>query len=218
MLRPGPRDCLLQPVRRTAHRLRGQPRCRARAFWIFSFPRPTAPAGRQSTRGPGGYAAARIERQIRCRDGTPPVVAECPLLARLRWLSGPTDRRPRYYRAQSGSGSGTERRAIGRHRADVRGTGSREPQCPAAPPGLPRDALTEAGRPAGYAPADWTIQQAQDDLHRLYEDVREYAAPIKLVLRECDLAEIWRRAWTHLEPSRARQAGEAPRDTAAWAT
>ncbi len=46
------------------------------------------------------------------------------------------------------------------------------------------------------------IQQAQDDLHRLYEDVREYTAPIKLVLRDCDLAEIWRRAWTHLEPLR----------------
>ncbi len=46
------------------------------------------------------------------------------------------------------------------------------------------------------------VQQAQDDLHRLYEDVREYAAPIKLVLRDCDLAEIWRRAWTHLEPLR----------------
>jgi PAS domain S-box-containing protein len=46
------------------------------------------------------------------------------------------------------------------------------------------------------------VQQAQDDLHRLYEDVREYTAPIKLVLRDCDLAEIWRRAWTHLEPLR----------------
>ncbi len=46
------------------------------------------------------------------------------------------------------------------------------------------------------------IQQAQDDLHRLYEDVREYAAPINLLLRDCNLAEIWRRAWTHLEPQR----------------
>ncbi len=46
------------------------------------------------------------------------------------------------------------------------------------------------------------IQQAQDDLHRLYEDVREFAAPIKLVLQECRLDEIWRRAWTQLEASR----------------
>jgi PAS domain S-box-containing protein len=46
------------------------------------------------------------------------------------------------------------------------------------------------------------IQQAQDDLHRLYEDVREYAAPIKLVPRDCRLDEIWRRAWSHLESQR----------------
>jgi PAS domain S-box-containing protein len=46
------------------------------------------------------------------------------------------------------------------------------------------------------------IQQAQDDLHRLYEDVREYAAPIKLAIRDCNLAEIWRQAWSHLEPAR----------------
>lgn len=43
------------------------------------------------------------------------------------------------------------------------------------------------------------IQQAQDDLHRLYEDVREYASPVRLSLVECNLAEIWRRAWSHLE-------------------
>jgi PAS domain S-box-containing protein len=51
------------------------------------------------------------------------------------------------------------------------------------------------------------IQQAQDDLHRLYEDVREYAAPIKLGISRCDLAETWRRAWHQLEPLHAaRQA------------
>lgn len=43
------------------------------------------------------------------------------------------------------------------------------------------------------------IQQAQDDLHRLYEDVREYAAPIRLSIGDCDLADVWRRAWCHLE-------------------
>ena len=44
------------------------------------------------------------------------------------------------------------------------------------------------------------IQQAQDDLHHLYEDVREFATPIRLAFSECRLAEIWRRAWEHLEP------------------
>jgi PAS domain S-box-containing protein len=43
------------------------------------------------------------------------------------------------------------------------------------------------------------IQQAQDDLHRLYEDVREFAAPIRLSISECNLAETWRRAWSQLE-------------------
>jgi PAS domain S-box-containing protein len=46
------------------------------------------------------------------------------------------------------------------------------------------------------------IQQAQDHLHYLYEDVRSYAAPIKLERRPCDLGAVWREAWKHLEPAR----------------
>ena len=46
------------------------------------------------------------------------------------------------------------------------------------------------------------LQQAQDDLHTLYEDVRDYAAPIHLERRVCDLAETWRTAWAHLAPLR----------------
>ena len=48
-------------------------------------------------------------------------------------------------------------------------------------------------------------QQAQDDLHRLYEEVRNYAAPIRLEPRSCDLPALWRLAWADLEPSRARR-------------
>jgi PAS domain S-box-containing protein len=51
------------------------------------------------------------------------------------------------------------------------------------------------------------IQKAQDHLHALYEDVRSYAAPIKLKCAPCDLREIWREAWTHLEPARAAKCG-----------
>ncbi len=47
------------------------------------------------------------------------------------------------------------------------------------------------------------IQKAQDHLHALYEDVRGYAAPIKLEKSPCDLRLIWREAWAHLEPARA---------------
>ncbi len=43
------------------------------------------------------------------------------------------------------------------------------------------------------------IQRALDHLHHLYEEVRDYASPIKLDLQPCDLAHVWRDAWAHLE-------------------
>jgi signal transduction histidine kinase len=47
------------------------------------------------------------------------------------------------------------------------------------------------------------IQQAQDDLHRLYEEVRDYAAPIVLDRRSSRIGDLLREAWKRLEPSRA---------------
>lgn len=47
------------------------------------------------------------------------------------------------------------------------------------------------------------IQNAQEHLHHLFEDVRGYAAPIRIERRVCDLAEVWREAWAHLESHRA---------------
>ncbi len=49
------------------------------------------------------------------------------------------------------------------------------------------------------------IQSAQDHLYHLYEDVRSYAAPIKLDRHECLLSDVWREAWTHLESARKQQ-------------
>jgi PAS domain S-box-containing protein len=46
------------------------------------------------------------------------------------------------------------------------------------------------------------LQQAQDDIHHLYEDVRDYAAPIRLHLRLTDLSSTWRDAWLNLEQNR----------------
>jgi len=43
---------------------------------------------------------------------------------------------------------------------------------------------------------------ALQDLHRLYEEVRSYAAPIHLEFRECDLATIWRKEWENLSAAR----------------
>jgi PAS domain S-box-containing protein len=53
---------------------------------------------------------------------------------------------------------------------------------------------------------------AQDDLVRLYEDVREYAAPIKLEHGPCDVAAVWREAWAQVlavSPGRAATLAEA---------
>ncbi len=42
-------------------------------------------------------------------------------------------------------------------------------------------------------------QKALDDLHHLYEEVRDYAAPIVLDRQVCDLAHVWRDSWSHLQ-------------------
>jgi PAS domain S-box-containing protein len=41
-------------------------------------------------------------------------------------------------------------------------------------------------------------QRAQDDLHRLYEGVLNYAAPVRLDATPCDLSAVWREAWADL--------------------
>ncbi len=47
------------------------------------------------------------------------------------------------------------------------------------------------------------LQEAQDDLHRLYEDVREYAAPIILKRGISHIGALTREAWHYLESSRS---------------
>ncbi len=44
------------------------------------------------------------------------------------------------------------------------------------------------------------IQRAQDHLHHLYEEVRFYAAPIRLERSMCRIENIWRETWRNLEP------------------
>ncbi len=43
------------------------------------------------------------------------------------------------------------------------------------------------------------VQNAQDHLRQLYEEVRGYAAPLKLDRETCDLGAVWRQAWANLE-------------------
>lgn len=42
------------------------------------------------------------------------------------------------------------------------------------------------------------IQSAQDHLRQLYDEVRNYAAPIKLQMEPWNVAKIWRQAWENL--------------------
>jgi PAS domain S-box-containing protein len=46
------------------------------------------------------------------------------------------------------------------------------------------------------------IQEAQDDLHRSYEEVRNYAAPILLDRAACSVKEVVQAAWARLEVMR----------------
>jgi PAS domain S-box-containing protein len=42
------------------------------------------------------------------------------------------------------------------------------------------------------------VQKAQDDLHQLFEEVREYAGPLHLETRVVNLTEVWWEAWADL--------------------
>ena len=46
------------------------------------------------------------------------------------------------------------------------------------------------------------IQSAQDDLHLLYEEVRDYAAPIRLRFADHDLRALLQETWEHLATQR----------------
>ncbi len=52
------------------------------------------------------------------------------------------------------------------------------------------------------------LQEAQDNLLRLFDEVRNFAAPIQLHMEPCRLSSLWHEAWNQLEKSRAgRDAG-----------
>lgn len=46
------------------------------------------------------------------------------------------------------------------------------------------------------------ISRAKEDLHHMYEELRSYAAPIKLEYDVCSISQIWRQAWSSLESAR----------------
>jgi len=58
------------------------------------------------------------------------------------------------------------------------------------------------------------IQKAQDYLGQLYEEVRNYAAPIHLDRKACDLRRLWGAAWADLELTRRGRPFELLDETA----
>lgn len=49
------------------------------------------------------------------------------------------------------------------------------------------------------------IQHAQEDLRRLFDEIRGFVAPVTLDRSECSLASVWREAWELLAPQRKRR-------------
>jgi two-component system sensor kinase FixL len=58
------------------------------------------------------------------------------------------------------------------------------------------------------------IQTAQDHLKQLYEEVRNYAAPLNLQKEQWNLAHIWRQAWENLALLRQGRAATLKEETA----
>jgi PAS domain S-box-containing protein len=58
-----------------------------------------------------------------------------------------------------------------------------------------------------------SIQGAEDRLHRLFEDIRGYAAPIMLECDTYNIAKVWRGAWEQVAPRRNGRLVQFDEDT-----
>lgn len=57
-------------------------------------------------------------------------------------------------------------------------------------------------------------QRAQDDLHRLYEEVRQWAAPLNLRREACNLRELWAEVWSQVSQARPALAAQLEEEIA----
>jgi hypothetical protein len=57
-------------------------------------------------------------------------------------------------------------------------------------------------------------QRAQEDLHRLYEEVRAWAAPLQLRREACDLRELWMEVWCLVNQAHPTRAARLEEDIA----
>ena len=69
---------------------------------------------------------------------------------------------------------------------------------------LSRLEMRQEGRPDELA-LTGRAQQALGDLERLFDDVRTYAAPVRVDRKACDLSAVWRQAWAQLAPRHAQR-------------
>ena len=178
---------------------------RGRDYLELFLPEADRRAGRRrSSRGSSPGSPTRgFENPVVCRDGSRrSMVWNARYLRRLRGRPGDPQGRPGHHVPQAGPGAGLQAErlaAIGEMVAGLahesRNALQRSQAC------LEMLALAVRDRPEALDLID-RIQKAQDHLHHLYEDVRSYAAPIKLDRVPCDLRTVWREAWAHLEPAR----------------
>lgn len=47
------------------------------------------------------------------------------------------------------------------------------------------------------------IEKAQEDLHKLFEEVRQWAAPLHLRREQCNLRQLWRDVWNNVPQAKA---------------
>lgn len=62
------------------------------------------------------------------------------------------------------------------------------------------------------------VKRSLGHLHRLYEEVRDYAAPIRLDRQQCNLASLWRGIWTQLDVRHGESAIKLSESTTSDAT
>lgn len=135
-------------------------------------------------------------------------LVECAATRRLHGRTRAPGGRSGHHDAQGSTGSSLACRASGGDRTDGRGAGARKPQRAARSQACLEMLELEIGENVEAQNLLRRIQKAQDQLHKLFEEVRGYVAPIQLDRCECQLSEAWREAWESLASQRRGRKAE----------
>src|SRR6185369_9336221 len=49
------------------------------------------------------------------------------------------------------------------------------------------------------------VEKAQEDLHKLFEEVRQWAAPLNLRREPCNLRQLWREVWNNVTHTQSQK-------------